>query len=508
MPPSAKDAFVILFDVNTKCKSEALSVLSHILFLKELSASKDLPKVFLLNTSTTENKQGFEGIAYLDLQELKTTIVLQEISSYGIGKSNWLEAFELGIGVLKECYLTNQFVTLQLLLITDFSSATDQLLNVSKNVIEDINYYDIFLYIVGPDVGPLSTIISQKDIINWKNTMVGHSSDSKFAAVANLIKRTHHSLMCDYKCGVHLFNSFKYQMGMQPWTIPLSMGSCLELPVHTLRIIKEEPPFKLLSEAKKVSGIVKWVYADDEETQVNYEDTVGGLIRHGKFVQIETDDMFKVHEPRSFSIVGFTSKKNIPECLFQTDSSYLVLPNMRDPDGFSEIFFCLVDVLSSANKYAIARRVYNANNNPKFVALIPETFENVKGFIMFELPYAEDVAYNYYEKDEATAKLIKQDKEICEFLEGMDITKQHCKMVIPLGPSMMVDPSCIDILRKVESKLLERPSQFLKIEPTSLDTQMSEALLSCWPQREKVELKKEEIDMGDDFDEIGDFSFE
>lgn len=56
------------------------------------------------------------------------------------------------------------------------------------------------------------------------------------------------------------------------------------------------------------------VLVDDTTVQVNFQDIVHGVLRHGKFVPIEDNNMFKVGADRSFDVLGFTEQKFVPDC--------------------------------------------------------------------------------------------------------------------------------------------------------------------------------------------------
>lgn len=53
----------------------------------------------------------------------------------------------------------------------------------------------------------------------------------------------------------------------------------------------------------------------EEEQDKTYDlrDTVSGIVRHGKFIAIESDATFKTIGPRSFRILFITSLEKVPE---------------------------------------------------------------------------------------------------------------------------------------------------------------------------------------------------
>lgn len=125
-----------------------------------------------------------------------------------------------------------------------------------------------------------------------------------------IIDQTTNSVLCDLKVGINLFFSFRNSRGTQPWKVPLSFGSRLEIPVCTVKIYRQDTPFKLTTTDNQKTN---FVLLEDESVLVDKADIVSGIERHGKFVRVEEREMFKVEGPRSFAVIGFTHRKNIPE---------------------------------------------------------------------------------------------------------------------------------------------------------------------------------------------------
>lgn len=95
-PQAAKDVLVILFDLKASARSSALHALSEVILYKQLSHSKDLYKLFLVNAAQTSNKLNYEGIMSLDAS-VNIGTLLEEIASIETGPSDWLEALDVAI---------------------------------------------------------------------------------------------------------------------------------------------------------------------------------------------------------------------------------------------------------------------------------------------------------------------------------------------------------------------------------------------------------------------------
>lgn len=103
-----------------------------------------------------------------------------------------------------------EIITLQLVLLSDLES-----FEISKNdkientVINDLNNYDIFLYIVGPKFEPQQTVFSENDIQTWMKDI----DIPENYGIKSIIANTNHSVICNFDLGIHLFNSYKYNKG-------------------------------------------------------------------------------------------------------------------------------------------------------------------------------------------------------------------------------------------------------------------------------------------------------
>lgn len=125
-----------------------------------------------------------------------------------------------------------------------------------------------------------------------------------------IVDATSNTVLCDIKVGINLFFSFRNPRGTQPWKVPISFGSVLEIPACTVKIYRMDVPFKLSADTRHNTN---YVLLEDELVPVDGSDLVSGIERHGKFVKVDEREMFKVEGPRSFAVTGFTHKRNIPE---------------------------------------------------------------------------------------------------------------------------------------------------------------------------------------------------
>ncbi|KAF7283338.1 hypothetical protein GWI33_000851 [Rhynchophorus ferrugineus] len=438
--------------------------------------SNDECKLYVVNCD--------KNIFYIDTKN-KIDEIISTISELNLGVfSDLLHVLKSGIEELKSLYEKSEIITLQLVLLSDLQSfeiTKDD--KIEDAIINDLNNYDIFLYIFGPDFKPQQTLYSETDIKKWmKNIDI-----PEHYGVKSIISNTNHSIICNFDISLHLFNSFKYKKGKQPWCEPLSFGSLLTLPFPTVKLTEYKKPFQLKMDEDKTNTQAKWVYEDKEDVEVNINDTVNGLVLHDTFVKIDSDDA-----------------SNVPEYLFQNES-YLIAPNGKQDEHYLELLYTLIHSMVQLKKYIIAKKVYYANVNPKYVVLIPKLDADFRGFLLCELPYAEDIAYPYYENVTDPPSISISDN-INTFLDYLDLNSPTCKLNVPLAPKLMIDTSSMNIVHKVlEIKLNEKMvlNKYDNLVHHGTDKQ---PLKDSWPIRDIQEVKKEEAD-DDDFDDISDFNF-
>ncbi|KAJ8969107.1 hypothetical protein NQ314_001917 [Rhamnusium bicolor] len=467
MPPASKREFgVILFDINSSNKEEALLTLIKICTYKWLSANKDTYKLILSNTKDSRNVKGFSNLYETNINELDPQPILECVENAEAEEGNWLDALQLAIHILKEAFEKPGIITLQILYITNLDRCS-QTLDEGKvgKIIRDLKEYNIYLYIIGPNVKLPYTITSEDDVRDIMKDIKVDESIHSLAVAKKIIINTDNSVICDFKVGVHLFFSFKNSHGTQPWKVPLSFGTKLEIPVCTVKVYRKDAPFKLSSDVKNFSTVL----VEDESVQLNYEDLVSGIIRHDKFVKVEGNDMFKVDGPRR-------------------DSTFYVLPDHEKPEECCQAIYNLVDVLAEQKKYAIARRVYNANTKPKFFVLVPQPDLEPKCFAMSELPYADEVNNKYkFVVPTASATESKNEDEFTQFFRSMDIWDDNCKVNIPLSPKLMLDWYSNKLVNAVAKQYLHRDLDLNEIDIDDLaETETNEfldAFKKSWPEK-------------------------
>lgn len=173
-PPAKRDCGVILFDVNASNKDEALTAFMKICTYNWLSCTKDTYRVILSNTKDSKNSKQFSNLYDTGLSGTDPQPILNYIENAEAEEGNWLDGLLLAIDHLKNAFELPGVITLQILYITKLDGCSQ---NVDKNnlnrIINDLKKYDIFLYIIGPDVKLPGTITSELDVsLVMKNIIV------------------------------------------------------------------------------------------------------------------------------------------------------------------------------------------------------------------------------------------------------------------------------------------------------------------------------------------------
>ncbi|KAJ8919971.1 hypothetical protein NQ315_006501 [Exocentrus adspersus] len=480
-PPSKKDVGVIIFDVNASNKEEALASLMQIYTHIWLSSTKDLYRVILANTKESRNNKQYKNVYDGNINDPDPQSVLSVVEQAEAEEGDWLEPLLLAVYHLKQASELPGVITLQVLYLTKLDGSSQKVdMTKVEQLINDLREYNIYLYIAGPEVKLPFTITDKADVKEAMENAVVDESKPALVTAKRIVDATDHSVICDLKVGTNLFFSYRNSRGTQPWKVPLSFGSALEIPACTVKILRMDAPFKLSTNAPSS----RMVLCDDEKVTVDRTEVVSGIARHGKFVKVDERDMFKVEGPRCFSVLGFTEKKNIPE-YYMREGAYCVLPDASKPNDCSQAFYNLVDVLAEQKKYAVVRRVYNSNNKPKFFVLVPQPESEPKSFVMSELPYADDLKQTLKFSDPViTEDAVDEDFE--KFFNSIDIWEDSCKLDVPLGPKMIVDLYLSKLANAAASKYLGREFKCQATDVVNMedkDTNESlQAVRRAWPR--------------------------
>lgn len=255
MPRGKRDISVILFDLNTESHEKAIQTLMKICCNKFFVKNDDLTKLILFNSDVTENRlssrhPGYDNIfeASPEMISYNPKFILEKIENSGTGVGNWLESVVLGLRCLQEDYEESEsVVTYQILLITDFTKHCVRNVTLFDKIVTGINELNAFFYIVGPEIEPPFMIKNSDDVKAWMNNFQIDESNVDLKVVKDIIQETNNSVVCSYDMGWQLFFSYRNYTGSQPWQVPLAIGTEIQLPAQTVKILENAPILKFAS---------------------------------------------------------------------------------------------------------------------------------------------------------------------------------------------------------------------------------------------------------------------
>lgn len=164
-PPAKRDCGVILFDVNASNKDEALAALMKISTFIWLSSTVDTYRLILSNTKESKNSKKYKHLYDTGLSDSDPQPILSCIENAEPEEGNWCDALLLAIEHLKEAHELPGVITLQILYITKLDGCSREMdMTKVERIINDLTEYDIYLYIIGPDVKLPYIITSQVDV--------------------------------------------------------------------------------------------------------------------------------------------------------------------------------------------------------------------------------------------------------------------------------------------------------------------------------------------------------
>ncbi|KAK5637836.1 hypothetical protein RI129_000168 [Pyrocoelia pectoralis] len=227
---------------------------------------------------------------------------------------------------------------------------------IIKNSLENLN---CFLYVLGPKVKVPMHMTSFEDIKEWSKKVEFIDGDTpSLAVVKEIVEATTYSVVCDLELGEQLFSNYQ------------------------------------------IRGVFKrgLHLSNDVNAEVTYDNVVGGVFRHGKFVPLTKDveNNFKSQEARCFNIIGFTDQRNVSE---QFEKFRTIITHSR-----------------KRKLCAIAKRIYLANCRPKLYAMFPNEKDDV--FIATPLPSEIIDVYDYLNKLDLRIRKTSTSTDLLDSING------------------------------------------------------------------------------------------
>lgn len=433
MPPPIKhNDCVIVFDLNVSEEFfvKAKACLMDIYGCKWCSDSKDL--VCLLPFGVKH--QIYEFYKYKPLNVQNT---IQSIhSNNGDLFSVLYKAVELLEYRYSDAKIKKGLYTSQLVCISDFKNT--KIVDVDfKRIANKLNAIGGFLYVFGPEI----VLPSNEIIMNWhdlrKYTIdepIFLEQNENLKVLMEFLKAVEYSCVSNLKIALTLFGLLKKWSGPQPCMIPLTFADGrITFTNRDQRLFKRNKFLKFDKEYSYYKTDFTYVLAEDPDVEIEFENIVHALYTCGKFVVMpdEVRDSFKNKGERSFDILGFVEKTNVPVHLLIGDGTHQILPSNIHGDWTIALIRCLKE----KNMVGIGARRQIRNTRPKFLLLTPS--EDGKSLFAIQLPYGNRIKKIFNETPLKQNNKIECEDEIAQYLDQMELTSSE----LPLNVNMMYNPS-------------------------------------------------------------------
>ncbi|CAH1982593.1 unnamed protein product [Acanthoscelides obtectus] len=373
MPAPVKhDIGIVVFDVRS----------SHLLedFLKFVSwqqlNTKDQHLLMLANVKQCKNSKRLpnllmfpNNLAKMKLKEVKDCIedalVADEENTLNLG-----HIFRLAFHHLKTDFQDPIVVTKQIIIFSELLSGEPVEEGLLQMITDRILKEEIYLYIVGPRVNFLMPVKGPDYFCEdtYKDN-IGLMVPTPIQEQMKTLVCNVSGVMAEVDVGLHLLLTYRRTGGSQPWKVPLTIGTKIQIPVKTSKVYRTDVNIQVKKEMIGEREPDSFALAEDITIPVDHEDIVRGLSICNNFVAIENDStFFKSNTEPTFDIICFTPSENVPIAFMSGQESFVVLAEKNEKEPF---FNALVTCLASQKKYAIASRVYIRQTQPKYFALIP-----------------------------------------------------------------------------------------------------------------------------------------
>ncbi|KAK9878633.1 hypothetical protein WA026_023083 [Henosepilachna vigintioctopunctata] len=494
MPPAAKrNHCVVLYDLKCGNQRELRQALFKVYCRYYINNSKNLVNLVLVNSDKTDNRKHAKfGRGYLHIQEINReeqsydpNFIYDKIevkSAESMQAANWMEAIRVAIDILAESRVA-RVITFQILFFTDLNSSS-QSEECLERIISDLKQKGIYLYILGPEVLFPQAITSLEETPKlMRGVSFLKANETLQQAKMKLIDGDSKVIIADCKRGLELFFNFRKPNGKQPWLVPLTIGTKISFPVKTSKFTSKICGLKLITKSNqyKESPQYQFTSVEDSTKIYHYDNIRKGISRHGKFIAIENNDLFKSKTERIFSLLFVTSLKGIPEYMLKGPGCYTVI---GDSGTSVEAFHCLLRRLELQRMCLVASRVYSKGNKALYFALIP--ISNKKCFRAVQLPVHSEVPFEWMEQNPK-----KNDNgvssEVSDYLDKIVIDSPKFALNCHLTPNVACNIAGRDVLNIAADKLLHEKLHLDQVDynvfKTSINSEIGGGLRALWPSK-------------------------
>nr|CAI5836157.1 unnamed protein product [Callosobruchus analis] len=375
-PPVKRDVGIVFFDLYSK--EDLLGFLLKFVGWEAIN-TKDEHRLFLANSQETCNAKDLpnlelvpQSLGQLGVKEVQSCV--QHAKQAEKNALDLFQMFSLAIYHLREFQDVPGVTTKQIILFSNLLNVSPLEQPLFQQLVDKIAKYDIYVYIVGPEVDFLEPICGDsffyegyKEKIVLRNPSPGAEQAMKLVCEVN-------GVIADASVGIHLLVTYRKTAGSQPWKVPLTIGTNIEIPVITTKVYRKDVHITVKQEkiTEETPDEGQFTLADDVSVIVDVEETVRGLSVHNKFVEVRNDnEIFQIDTETTFDLICFTAEENVPTLYMIGDESFVVLAEQTCSSKQQQFFDALVHVLAEQKKVAIVSRVYIKKTQPKYFVLIP-----------------------------------------------------------------------------------------------------------------------------------------
>ncbi|XP_044758874.1 uncharacterized protein LOC123316727 [Coccinella septempunctata] len=510
MPPQPKrNRCVILYDLNSRNQRQLRRALLKIYSHQYFCSSKDLVNLVLVNSKNTKNRKNQKwGRGYENIYEISQeghlydpTFVYDKIEVTNTNTANWREALCVAIQILKEDE-TSRIITHQILYLSDLCTVSQSDESII-DIVNELNVNSIFLYIIGPEVQFPRAVTNFQELKPLIEHITFNQTNDNLNEAKEMILRCDNAVMADVKMGLQFFFNYKNPNGKQIWTVPLTVGSKIVYDAGTSKLMDKSKGFQLKQKHKIFKSPV-FMSTQDSTKEYAVEDVRKGILKHGKFIPLDNNEIFKVKLERMLSLVFVTKIKFIPEYMMKGPACYTVA---APKESSSIAFYSLLIRLNELESCLIVKRVYNRGCVPIYLALLPVTSK--KCFRAVQLPYGSHVPFEWMEQEPAKDEVFISEP-VVNFLQCLTIESKNFSLNCPMTPNILNSSRGRALENRATEKLLQEPNLHLEevdLDPfsTGIDSEIGRELREIWPSREPPNVVEEAEDDESDHEDYNDY---
>lgn len=442
MPPRRNTAEAVIFLVNIgretaeildnenqsffdKAKTLVRQILERKIFLRK----KDAVNIICFGSNETENDESIENIHQFesDLQVPDWEMVERILDLRASPRtSNWVEGLHVALRFAQ--FKCTDFADVKVIVINNFKE--------SQDVIEQFSARDVANEIVQSQVKLM--FITGEELFG-RNREDLSLSEQLAARVYRIIEeRNSGDNCCAYdQIDNYLLETRFYKnppVTPTPWKTFLTIGK-IRIPIQSYVKVTEPAPFpswKLTTRSDSVgfppeteSGVKRTrELVDRHRNVVDEKDTNRGYKYGGKFISLTDNDRERAKlkgTVKSLTIRGFVKEGDVSLEHWFAKGVHIIVPDVNSEA--KDKFYSLLINMKKLGLVAIARKVYQMNNQPKMGILFPR-FEKgeIACLVHIGLPFIEERRV-LKPREEVESLNEEQMQDIDNYIDAMTISE-------------------------------------------------------------------------------------